>query len=159
MIRISKLTDYGILVLTALMEAGPVAVSASELAGRTAVPEPTVGKILRRLTRAGILTSTRGARGGYSLARAAEAISVAEIIEAFEGPIALTECLSSETPTCDVEPICTTRANWDRINRAIRRALEEIPLAEMARPQTGWRARLGTALVTDQTEHREGATQ
>ena len=146
MIRITKLTDYGILVLTHLVRAGSRC-TARDLAAATAVPEPTVGKILRLLTRAGLLASQRGSQGGYWLARDPEAVSVADIIEAFEGPIALTECLSSEAPTCEVEPICQTRANWDRINRAIRHALEEIPLSEIARPQRGWSERMSVALA------------
>ena len=146
MIRINKLTDYGILVLTHLVRAGGRC-TARDVAAGTAVPEPTVGKILRVLTRAGLLESQRGANGGYTLARDPEMITMTDIIEAFEGPIALTACLSDEAPTCEVEPICQTRANWDRINRAIRSALEEIPLSEIARPQRGWSDRLGTALV------------
>jgi len=146
MIRITKLTDYGILVLTHLVRTESRC-TARDLAAATAVPEPTVGKILRLLTRAGLLESQRGAQGGYRIAREPDAISVADIIEAFEGPIALTECLSNEASNCEVEPICLTRANWDRINRAIRHALEEIPLSEIARPQHGWSERMSAALA------------
>ncbi len=148
MLRITKLTDYGIQVLAHLAEhegQGPRA--ARDIAGGTCLPLPTVGKILRTLTRAGLLASQRGAQGGYRLARPPEEISVAEIITTFEGPIALTECLSGESATCGVEPICQTRGNWGRISRAIRHALEEIPLSEIARPQRGWSERLSAALA------------
>ena len=147
MIRITKLTDYGILVLTHLV--GESLVSARELATATSLPLPTVGKLLRTLARAGLVNSQRGAHGGYELARSPDEISVADVIIAFEGPIALTECLSHETPECEVEAICPTRSNWDRINHAIKHALEEIPLSEMARPQRGWRERLSAALASE----------
>ncbi len=148
MIRITKLTDYGITVLSTLAaqpEGEPR--STREIAAATHLPAPTVSKILGVLTRAHLLTSHRGANGGYSLTRAPESISVADIIVAFEGPLALTECLSHEAPDCDVESVCPTRSNWHRINIAIRKALEEIPLSEMAVPQRGWSARMGAALV------------
>ena len=147
MIRITKLTDYGILVLTHLV--GESLVNARELAAVTSLPLPTVGKILRILARAGLVKSHRGAHGGYELAQNPDEISVADVITAFEGPIALTECLSHETPGCEVEAICPTRSNWDRINHAIKTALEEIPLSEMARPQRGWRERMSAALTAD----------
>ena len=150
MIRITKLTDYGILVLRHLTGQPPgTLVSAPDLAKATFLPPPTVGKILRILGKAGIVTSQRGAQGGYGLGRHPDEISVADIITAFEGPIALTECLSDEAPTCDVEPICPTRSNWDRISQAIRTALEEIPLSEITVPQSGWRERMSAALAPD----------
>ena len=149
MIRITKITDYGITVLSALAsqpEAKPR--NAREIAAATHLPAPTVSKILGVCTRANLLTSLRGANGGYTLARSPESISVADIIVAFEGPLALTECLSHEAPDCDVESVCPTRSNWHRINAAIRKSLEEIPLSEMAIPQRGWQARMGAALVS-----------
>ncbi len=158
MIRITKLTDYGILVLTLLSDLpeGEKA-TARDVAEVARLPQPTVGKILRLLTRAGLLSSQRGAAGGYRLAREPEAISVLEIIRAFEGPIALTDCLSVEAPSCEVESVCTTRANWDRINGAICTALSEIPLSEMARPQRGWRQRISVSLSSE-TDASGGAS-
>jgi FeS assembly SUF system regulator len=149
MIRITKLTDYGILVLTQLVRSGGLC-TARDLATASAVPEPTVGKILRLLTRSGLTESQRGAQGGYTLVRDPTKISVADIIEAFEGPIALTACLSPEAPACEVEPICQTRTNWDRINRAIRTALEDIPLSEIARPLSIWSEQLDVAAAPPQ---------
>lgn len=157
MLRITKLTDYGVLVLTSLAHL-PVgdSASASEITAETHLPGPTVGKILRLLTKGGLLTSTRGAAGGYRLARPAEDISIAEVIVAFEGPIALTECLGTADLACEVQPVCTTRANWDRINRAIGAALEDIPLSEMAHPQTGWRRRMAASLDASAPREQEG---
>lgn len=147
MLRITKLTDYGILLLTALVELPEgMQVSARDIASESYLPLPTVAKILRILTKAGLLTSQRGPAGGYRLARDPSEISVADIITAFEGPIALTECLSADGPECEVEPICATRSNWDRISRAIGAALRDIPLSDMALPQTGWRQRIGASL-------------
>lgn len=147
MLRITKLTDYGVLVMTLMADLErDERVSARDLAAETSLPQPTVGKILGILTRAGLLTSARGATGGYQLARQPDEISVVDVITAFEGPIALTDCLSPDAPECDVEAVCPTRANWDRINEAIRTALREIPLSEMARPQRGWRQRISASL-------------
>jgi len=94
---------------------------------------PTVSKVLKALVQHGLLVSHRGAKGGYSLAAAPEEISVAQIISAIEGPIALTEC-SDSTGVCGQEPQCSVRSNWQRINKAVREALERVTLAELARP-------------------------
>ena len=152
MIRVTKLADYGILLMTwlAWRKARPVSAeerrSATDLARETGLPAPTVSKLLRLLSRAKLLTAQRGAQGGYVLARDPTAISVADIIVAIEGPIALMGCLSDTTPDCDVQSFCPTRTNWDRINQAIRGALASISLEEMATPQRGWRERMGSAL-------------
>ncbi|MFW2388536.1 MAG: SUF system Fe-S cluster assembly regulator [Polyangiales bacterium] len=134
MLRISKLTDYAVVLATHLAAAeGPHA--ARDLAVQTQIPEPTASKVLKTLARAGVVTSQRGAKGGYALARSPEAIGVHEIIEAVEGPIAVTEC-SDETAdsSCEYETSCGVRANWQRINHAVHRALSEISLADMAFP-------------------------
>ena len=89
-------------------------------------------KILKALARAGLLTSHRGAKGGYGLARPAEAISVADVISALDGPIALTACIEDGPGGCEIEALCPARTNWHRINDAIRDALDEISMAEMA---------------------------
>ena len=89
-------------------------------------------KILKALARAGLLASHRGAKGGYGLARDAEAITVAQVIVALEGPIALTSCIEDGPGDCEIEALCPARANWQRINDAIRRALDDITMAEMA---------------------------
>ncbi|MDA1193720.1 MAG: SUF system Fe-S cluster assembly regulator [Planctomycetota bacterium] len=152
MIRVSKLADYGILLMTwcAWRDAGaagqPVRRSAAELAKDTGLPAPTVSKLLGLLSRAGVLDAQRGAHGGYALARAPSAISVADVIEAIEGPIALMDCLDASGPDCGVESFCPTRTNWDRINSAILTALSSISLQEMATPQRGWHERMGRSL-------------
>ena len=134
MLRITRLTDYGIVLLCQLAGDPERRHAAPELAARTGLGLPIVSKILKLLTRAGILESQRGAKGGYLLQRPPEEITVAEIIAALEGPIALTECTAGEPGLCEQEPTCPQRANWQVINRAIRRALEQVSLAQMARP-------------------------
>ena len=107
--------------------------SANEIAAELGLALPTVSKVLKALVQYGLLVSHRGAKGGYSLAAAPEEISVAQIIAAIEGPIALTEC-SDTAGLCGQEPQCSVRGNWQRINSAVRDALERVTLAELARP-------------------------
>lgn len=134
MIRLSRLTDYGV-VLTSYM-AGNIdrCHNAFDLAAATGLPAPTVSKILATLTRAGLLISHRGAKGGYQLARNPEAISAADIVSALDGPVALTLCIEHGDGACDVETMCPSRQSWRRINDAVRQALEGVSLAEMAFP-------------------------
>ena len=132
MIRLSKLADYGIVIVTQLARQPGRIHTAPEIAAATHIPQPMVSKILKALARGGVLASTRGAKGGYGLARPADAISVADVITALEGPIALTSCIEDAPGCCDIEALCPARANWQRINDAIRRALEGISVAEMA---------------------------
>lgn len=132
MIRLSKLADYGIVIMTHLARGDGHSLSTPEIALATRVPQPMAGKILKTLARADLLVSHRGAYGGYGLVREPSAISVAEIIEALDGPIALTACVDSETSDCGIERLCPARANWQRINGAIREALDDVSLAEMA---------------------------
>ena len=152
MIRVTKLADYGILLMTWLAwrelqaEHAGKRRAAPELAAETGLPAPTVSKLLRLLTRAGLLDSQRGAAGGYALAQAPADVSMADIIQAIEGPIALMDCLSETTPDCEILNLCPTRTNWDRINQAILTALAGISLEEMATPQRGWHERIGHSL-------------
>jgi FeS assembly SUF system regulator len=134
MLRISKLTDYGVVLGTRLAQAPAAEIHAvSDLARETGIPEPTVRKVLKQLGRVGVVLSQRGARGGYRLARPAAAISVREIITALEGPIAVTECASDETQgACEYEGRCDVQGNWQRINAAVQGALDGISLADMA---------------------------
>jgi len=134
MIRLNRLTDYAIVVLSRLGRDGEGVRTAGQLAQVTGVPLPTVAKLLKTLAADGIILSHRGALGGYALSRPAEAISVAEIIASLEGPIALTACVEGAAAHCDVESLCPMRGNWEKVNRAIRKALEELTLAEMATP-------------------------
>jgi len=133
MLRISKLTDYAIVVLGHMAQAEGQTHTAAGLAEATGVAAPTVSKILKMLGKAGILNSTRGAHGGYCLAQAPESTSVAAVIFALEGPIALTEC-EGERGGCEQSDSCHAKGSWDVINRAVRAALESVSLADMARP-------------------------
>jgi len=132
MLRISKLTDYGTVVLGHLSKTRAERVSASEVAAATGIGLPTVSKLLKTLARAGLVTSTRGAQGGYQLAREAAAISAAQVIDALEGPVSITECSATDSH-CDLEAVCNVGGAWQRINVAIRRALDDISLADLAR--------------------------
>ena len=132
MIRLSKLADYGIVIMTHLAREPGRQQATPEIAAATSVPQPMAGKILKVLARADLLASHRGSRGGYGLARDPHSITVAEIIEALDGPIALTECIEAATSECKIELLCPARTNWQRINDAIRMALSGITLAEMA---------------------------
>ncbi len=133
MLRIVKLTDYATLLLTHLARGRNVPNSAQRLADELMLPVPTVSKILKRLSRAGLVQSTRGANGGYSLSRVAKAISMAEVITAIEGPIALTECALGRG-SCTQEKTCSTRPNWQLISHAVHSALSSVSVADMASP-------------------------
>lgn len=130
MLRISKLTDYGTLVLAHLGAKPDCLASAGHVAEATGLALPTVSKLLKELARAGLVTSERGAHGGYTLARPADAISAAEIIDALEGPVAITEC-SSPGGACDLEAHCRVGRAWQNINLSIRRALQSVTLADL----------------------------
>jgi FeS assembly SUF system regulator len=134
LIRLSKLTDYAVVMLSHMAAREGQVYTAARLAERTSVPEPTAAKILKVLARACVLTSQRGSNGGYELARPASDITVAEIIVALDGPIALAACVEGSADHCGVETLCSMRGNWNKVNRAIRNALEEITLADMALP-------------------------
>jgi len=135
MLRLTRVTDYGILLMTKLAkldgDAGRARLTASDLALSTRIPAPTVSKVLQRLLHAGLLDSVRGAYGGYCLKRPASDISVRDIIHCLEGRIALTEC-SLEQGECEQMPFCSTSNNWKRINSAIHHALDDISLSDMA---------------------------
>lgn len=133
MIRITKQTDYGIVLLTHLAANPDRQLNAPDLAQEVRLPLPMVSKILKLLVREGILRSQRGVKGGYCLARDASAVTMAEIIAALEGPIAITECID-EGGLCSHETMCGVRTNWQRINDALLTALTGITLAEMALP-------------------------
>ena len=123
MLRISKLTDYAIIVLGRMSRDAEQTHTAAGLAEATGVAAPTVSKILKMLGKSGILKSTRGAHGGYVLAQSPERTSVAAVIFALEGPIALTEC-EGERGGCEQSGSCNARGSWDVINRAVRAALD-----------------------------------
>lgn len=134
MIRMSRLADYGVVVMTHIANRADVLLSGPEIAADLKLPAPTVSKVLKSLGQAGLLTSYRGVKGGYALAMGPEEISVADIIAAVEGPIALTECIDDAPGACGIESFCPTRRNWRIINDVVRDALSRVSLAEMMSP-------------------------
>jgi FeS assembly SUF system regulator len=144
MLRISKLTDYAILLMVELACDGEV-LSAHALAERIGVEVTTASKVLKMLAGSGLLQSYRGASGGYRVERGARDISVAEVIAAIEGPIAMTEC-SVEPGLCSQEDSCGLRSNWQRISTAVARALQGVTLAEMSAPPASSARRIADPL-------------
>lgn len=132
MLRISRLTDYGTLVLANLPSDTSQLLSASDVAAATGIGLPTVSKLLKILGKADLVKSTRGAHGGYRLSRSANEISAADIINALEGPVTITECSASDSH-CDYESVCSVGGAWQRINVAIRRALGDMNLNDLRR--------------------------
>lgn len=136
MIRLSRLTDYGIVLMAHLAESEERTHNAREVSGQTRLPLPVVSKILKALARGGLLDSQRGAKGGYTLARPAADITVPEMITVLEGPIGLTEC-AQHPGACPQEARCHVREPWQRINHAVHAALARITLADLVAPGSG----------------------
>jgi len=134
MLRITRQTDYAILMLTFLAGRGDdEPIRARELSEWSGLSVSMVAKILKPLARGGVIESVRGAKGGYRLSRAAADVTVGEIIHVLEGPIGMTPCVA-EPGTCEQEVRCPTKVNWERISHAVRGALDDIPLSEMLGP-------------------------
>lgn len=131
MIRLTNLADYAVVVMTAAARCDACA-SAARIAGLTGLPAPTAAKLLNALARAGLLVSTRGAGGGFRLARAADAITLADIVEAVDGPIALTACVGHQPERCELHGSCATAGAWPGVNRAVRGALAAVTLGQLA---------------------------
>ena len=133
MLRVSKLADYGTVVMASMAREPHRVHSAADVATRIGLAAPTVSKILKTLARNGLVTSSRGAKGGYRLRCDPAQISVAQIIDAMDGPIGMTEC--STTPgMCSQEAACTVRANWQTINHIVLDALQRVTLEQMTKP-------------------------
>jgi FeS assembly SUF system regulator len=130
MVRISKLADYAVVVLVRL-GTGEIE-TAPGIAQATGVPEPTVAKVLKALAGAGLVASQRGARGGYRLTRPLAHVSVADVVDAIDGPITLTACVERSPTPCEAECFCPVRGRWDPVNAAVREALESVSLARLA---------------------------
>ena len=133
MLRVTKLTDYATVVLTVLAARPGEILSASDLAEHSGLETPTVSKVLKPLAQAGLVEGLRGVHGGYRLSREAADISLIQIVEAMEGPLAMTEC-SLDHGDCGLSPQCGVRANWRRINDVVADALRAVTLAEMLAP-------------------------
>ena len=134
--RLSNLADYAVVTMSqAARHCGGGRTSAAELAEQTGLPAPTVQKVVSKLTAAGLLRSARGTGGGLQLARPAAAISLADIVEAMEGPIALTSCVDEGRHDCALEGSCAVQPHWPIVNNALRGALADISLVQLARTE------------------------
>jgi FeS assembly SUF system regulator len=132
-LRVSKLTDYAVVVLSRLEAEGGVQ-TAPGIAAGTGLGEPTVAKVLKMLSQAGVVEGQRGARGGYRLLRPLDRLPLSEVIVAIDGPIALTACVDGGSGHCESECMCPVRGRWDPVNAAIRSALSGITVARIASP-------------------------
>jgi len=131
MLRLSKLTDYAVVVLVRLAR-GDTTQTSPGIAAAIGIPEPTVAKVLKALASSGLVASQRGARGGYRLVRPLAAIPVSDVIAAVDGPIALTACVDGAASACETSSLCPVAGRWDPVNTAIHTALSAITLADMA---------------------------
>jgi FeS assembly SUF system regulator len=135
MLRLSKLTDYAVVVMIHL-DRGETVQTSPGISRGTGIPEPTVAKVLKALAGNGLVSSQRGARGGYKLSpRRLSGVSIAEVVEAIEGPIALTACVEGSAGLCESKAQCPMHGRWDPVNDAIQQALSAIMLSEMAPPR------------------------
>ena len=156
MFRISRLTDYGTLILVYLTEQDGRLCSASDVAMGTHVALPTVQKLLKLLARTGLVGSVRGSNGGYRLTRSPQEINAAQILDVLEGPIAITECSTDES-NCELESLCHVGDAWQKINRALRLALSEITLADLRQPPREFAPMNLGKPMTDFTATKPGA--
>jgi FeS assembly SUF system regulator len=134
MIRLTRLADYGVVVMTHIAYHPETVHAAADVAEDIRLPLPTVSKILGAMGRAGLLTSHRGLKGGFALSRPAAEITMGEIISALDGPIAITDCLDDGGGDCSLEALCPTRGHWQKINGAIKKALDEVSLEDLVQP-------------------------
>ena len=137
MFRLNRLTDYAVVVMMQMTHKPHEVYTAPQLAADTGIPLPTVAKLLNALARESLVASHRGAMGGYTLSQSGGDTTVAEIIQALEGPIALTACVEGSGNHCEVETLCPMRGHWDRVNQAIRSALDQVTLTDMAESCVG----------------------
>lgn len=154
MVRISRLTDYGIVLLSHMAATPERAQSAAEIALELQLPLPTVSKLLGMLSKGGLLASQRGAKGGYTLASDPDDISIARVVEVLEGPVALTMCSGDAHGDCEYESLCPLPGHWKKINGAIRDALEAISLAEVGAPMPPRRPVDGRTALVGQSRAR-----
>lgn len=131
MIKLSKMTDYAVVLLADMAGRNGQLMSATGLAESTKLPEPTVSKILKGLARENIITSMRGINGGYSLNKNPDDINMAAVITAMDGPIALTACVDHSAECCERAGSCSMKGQWNPVNQAMQNALENISLQQM----------------------------
>ena len=134
MVRLGKLTDYGLVLMTCIGRGGVEFRTARDLAAESKLPVSTVSKLLKELLQSGLLVSHRGTKGGYVLARPPHEISVVDMIAAIEGPMALTECSTDVIGLCTIESCCPIKNNQRVINQAVRGVLERITLSDLIHP-------------------------
>lgn len=134
MLRIGKLTDYGVVVLNVLAEAGAVKLSGEDIAARTGLAMPTVRKVMKALADSGLVIAQRGARGGYRIGRAPSQIRMLDVVQAFEGPVAVTDC-AADADLCDITDSCSLASHWGGINQLITQVLSRITLADIRQPE------------------------
>ncbi len=134
MIKLSNLADYAVALMGVIAQRPDHIHSSAEINQKTEIPLPTVSKIMGVLTRFGLLRSHRGFNGGFSLAKQSDEITIADIIEAVDGPVQLTNCIGTEGSDCDWEAGCATRGRWDKINDAVKEALQSVTLTQMVSP-------------------------
>lgn len=142
MVRLSKLTDYAVVLLVQIVRREGLVSTASQLAADTGLPHPTVSKVLKILAKGGILHAQRGAMGGYLLSRPPQDINVADVITAMDGPISITDCANGKAPPCEMVRNCPVTGHWAKVNAAILGALENVTLQTMAEPQESSCARV-----------------
>ncbi len=133
MIKLSRMSDYAVVVLEALSRPDTEAMSASQLAAAVKLPEPTVAKVLKQMAAGGLVTSQRGVNGGYTAARSAEDISIFDIVSVIEGRLSLTACVDGEHEPCALSGGCAMNGRWNVVNEAVRKAFTDISLAQMMR--------------------------
>ena len=151
MIRLNKLTDYAVVVMAELA-VRPERMTASRLAERTSIPQPTVAKLLKQLAGRGLARAHRGRDGGYTLNGPADAITVVQIIEAIEGPLAVSACVEGDHDTCEFERQCPLNGRWDAVNSVIRGALAQVTLGQMVSTPMGLAAGLGPVAAPATTD-------
>lgn len=134
MLKLSKLTDYAIIVLGCLGAQNGKPVSASFVADKTKLPEPTVQKVLKMMASAKIITATRGATGGYVVPLSLACISIADVVEAIEGPLELSPCLNDTDLTCTLAAIYAPKNKWNKVNVAIKQTLDRIRVSDLIVP-------------------------
>lgn len=134
MIKLSKLSDYAIVVLSRLAAEKEGVLTTAALSVETGIPEPTVSKVLKLLSREKIVISVRGANGGYRMERCPKDITVTELITALEGPITLTECVDGGHTDCMIETLCPLKGGWNKVNKAVKDALDKVALADLLIP-------------------------
>ncbi|MCB1783085.1 MAG: SUF system Fe-S cluster assembly regulator [Alphaproteobacteria bacterium] len=134
MIKISKMADYAVVVLGSMAQEPENLMSAASLSSLLGLPEPTVAKTLKMLSAVDLVVSVRGAGGGYKLHRAAEDISILEVITGIDGPVAVVSCVDADIDDCRLQGTCCVRGRWDGVNAVIKSALADMTLAEMLAP-------------------------